>query len=365
MSIEQECLDKRTEPNKIIEIATIAVTSIDKIVESALKDLPIAKLYQIVRIGANIAYGLNNLQSGKLKKFFQKIIVKLLKIFNIYFFILKVKITAAKKYTEIKNNEKKKDHLEKIFKLDMNSVDNELDEFYELNTSNNKKSLFSKVTADIVIEKFTASIKNLETVINITLGHLTLLLSINKYVDDLNIEETEEFKKMNSPIRSDKCENMNFELIFQTLTLRIMSLKNQLENNKVIVDELKKKYEENQQLFKEMGCKADEVIFEAEYMGVTYPICKKINTTIDDKIDNNEIKKVLTESQDILPTSKTSTPSTSKTSTPSTSKTSTPSTTPAPKKKNMLTGLFNKLTSTKSKYFKYKEQYLEIKKNII
>jgi len=149
----QECTIKKPVSSLLAKTLAIAVGEIDKLIISTTRDLPIAKLYQLVKVGATIAYGLNNLKSGKLKTLLQTVIIKLLKIFNIYFFILKTKILASTKYTNTRE-EKKKNILEKIYKLDMMDVDNLLDEFYELNTNNPPKSFFSQLNPDTVILKF-------------------------------------------------------------------------------------------------------------------------------------------------------------------------------------------------------------------
>ena len=86
---EQECGIKKYEEGPRLKLAKQIATQVDTLITTGAKDLPIAKLYQVVKIGVTIANGLHNYKSEKLKKMMQVVIVRLLKIFNVYFFILK------------------------------------------------------------------------------------------------------------------------------------------------------------------------------------------------------------------------------------------------------------------------------------
>jgi hypothetical protein len=305
----QNCTITRPVNNKLANTLKIAVKEIDTLITSATKDLPIAKLYQLVKVGATIAYGLNNLKSGKLKTLLQTVIIKLLKIFNIYFFILKTKIIAATKYSST-SEEKKKNILGKIYKLDMTDVDNALDEFYELNNDNPPKSFFSKVNPDSIILKFESITEKLSSVINDALTRLSVLLIIsNKYVTNLNFEDSEQFEIMNSPITSSNCNNMDFEKIFSEIVAKAKNLQSELLTNTKFLEDLTKeteltqKYLNRKSLEEELGCRPDQIVTFAPGFP---PYCRDKSTEIKEAVDENNfdptnLDEVLAKSGNALP----------------------------------------------------------------
>jgi hypothetical protein len=329
----QNCTITRPVNNKLANTLKIAVKEIDTLITSATKDLPIAKLYQLVKVGATIAYGLNNLKSGKLKTLLQTVIIKLLKIFNIYFFILKTKLIAATKYSST-SEEKKKNILEKIYKLDMTDVDNALDEFYELNNDNPPKSFFSKVTVDPIILKFEAITEKLSSVINDALTRLLLLLvTANKHQIELKFEDTEQFEAMNSPIISADCNNMDFGTIFKELGEKANTLQSELKTGSRIIEELSKekqltkKYLNEKSLHEELGCKPNQIVVPTGpgFMGCADKSATVVKTPDVSIFDPESIDQLLKTSGNVSST----------------------------------------LVATKTKYLKYKEKYLKIKKCII
>jgi len=333
MTSVQECIIKKQPKNKLVETLKTTVTGLDTIITSAAKDLPIAKLYQLVKITATIAYGLNNIKSGKLKMLLQTVIIKLLKIFNIYFFILRTKITAIDKYTTTSDKKKKK-ILEQIYKLDMTYVDDVLEEFYELNNDNPPKSFFSKVTVDPIILKFEAITEKLSSVINDALTRLLLLLvTANKHQIELKFEDTEQFEAMNSPIISADCNNMDFGTIFKELGEKANTLQSELKTGSRIIEELSKekqltkKYLNEKSLHEELGCKPNQIVVPTGpgFMGCADKSATVVKTPDVSIFDPESIDQLLKTSGNVSST----------------------------------------LVATKTKYLKYKEKYLKIKKCII
>lgn len=347
MSTDQECLPQKLEDGKLKKTAIKIATQLDTIITSSAKDLPIAKLYQVVKIGVTIANGLNNYRSDKLKQMMQVIIVKLLKIFNVYFFILRVKILAAKAQAEYGNDPKRKKHLQNIYKLDMREVDNVLNEFNELNDTNPPSSFFSKTDPDNISRKFSETTERLTRVVNDSLNHLTTLLGVTKYVSGLKYEESDEFDAMNSPIKSEHCGNMDFVQIFEHLSEKIAVLNKELFENKTLAEEFLNEKKRDEKLSNDLCASNEKLVYMDPWgTGTGVPTCVKKN------------QQDMATSQ---PAKFTPAPSNSSNSTPSSSPNSTPST--PPPKKTFYESIFGSKSKSKSKYLKYKQKYLEITNN--
>jgi hypothetical protein len=368
--MSDECnLKIKTNEEKFKQGIKTAIGELDKVIQKTTKDLPIAKLYQVVRIGAQVAYGLHSLKSGKLKTLLQGTIIKLLKIFNIYFFILRAKIQATLIHTG--TNDRKNKHLEKIYKLDLIAIDIVLDEFYDMSTSDKPiTSFFSKANPDATVEKFSAVTDKLEKEINIALGRLTLLLTANtKYSIDLNLAETEEFEILNSPIKSEDCNDMDFETIFTEIVTKIKKLQDDLDHNTKLIEQFKidnkREKKKEEVIVGETSCPPGEKPMLTDTWGAPIYICGKIPTK---QVDLADIDRTINTSGNAAPVPSSNTISGNSTPMPSsntsTSKDITPvpvsTPTPPPAKKGFF-GFFSR-NSKKSKYLKYKQKYL-IEKN--
>lgn len=290
----QRCSNRKEKQDekhkKLNNFLKSTATTFDNVIRSAAKDLPIAKLYQIVQIGATIALKLNDLANSKLKVLLQTIIVKFLKIFNVYFFIMRAKIIAAKKSSESHNqtyttaSQNTIDYTD-IYELDMTDVDNAIDDLNELNYHNPPSSFFSKTDVDSTILKFDTAVDKLSMVIHQALSRLTVLLEIgddgiNGYNDIKNtLRQTEEFKSMNSPIVSDDCSNMDFEIIFTDIIDKIKKLQNELIIHKNKITGLKKQITSLQNMATDLGCiEGQRVVISPGFL----PSCAAIQT---DKFD--------------------------------------------------------------------------------
>ncbi len=353
---EQECGIKKYEEGPRLKLAKQIATQVDTLITTGAKDLPIAKLYQVVKIGVTIANGLHNYKSEKLKKMMQVVIVRLLKIFNVYFFILKVKILAAKKQSQYNNDPKRKKHLQKIYKLDMKEIDNVLTEFNNLNNSNPPSSFFSKVNPDDISRKFSDITERLTRVVNDSLNHLTTLLGVTRYVSDLNYEDTVEFDAMNSPIISENCGEMDFAKIFEDLSSKIETLQQELSTNQTLAEEFLNEKKRDEHISKHMGCTSNEELVYVDTWGAPVPMCvkKKEQTIETPSITTPTTSQIQTTS----PTTTTQTitqPITQPTTSPTTQTTTKP-------KRSFLSSIFG-TSKSKSKYLKYKQKYLDIKNN--
>jgi hypothetical protein len=238
---------------------------------------------------------------------------------------LRTKITAIDKYTA-SSDKKKKKILEKIYKLDMTYVDDVLEEFYDLNNDNPPKSFFSKVTVDPIILKFEAITDKLSSVINDVLTRLLLLLvTANKHQIEINFEDSEQFEAMNSPIISADCNNMDFGTIFKELGEKANTLQSELKANTRIIEELSKekqltkKYLNEKSLHEELGCKPNQIVVPTGpgFMGCADKSITVTKTPDVSIFDPESIDQLLKTSGNI--------------------------------------------SSSKIKYLKYKEKYLEIK----
>jgi hypothetical protein len=199
-----------------------AISTVDQVITGAAKDLPIAKLYQILKVGATIAVTANNVANAALSKALRPVIIKLIKIFNTYLYILRAIIIATK------------DDKPQIYNLDMTEIEEAMDDFNEVMVENPPANLLTRLAnLNGIVKKYEDVVDKLSLA---TVQGLSLLTS-TLYVDDTlsgikyKLKESDEFKAMYSPLSSDNCGDFDIAIIFQGIRLKITALQAELENN--------------------------------------------------------------------------------------------------------------------------------------
>jgi hypothetical protein len=176
--------------------------------------------------------------------------VKLIKIFNIYLYILKAIVVAA-----VRNEPA-------IYNLDMTDLEDAMDEFIDVMHRQSPKSLFTRfANQDVIVKTYEDAVDKLSLRMVQGLTLLTTTLDLDDRFSGIkyDLKQTAEFRAIFEPLSADDCGNLDLTDIFTKVQEKIKTLQRDLVLNKKKIVAFQREQHVRESLAKQI-CKDGETL---------------------------------------------------------------------------------------------------------
>jgi hypothetical protein len=239
----------------------------------------IVKVADLVKNAAHFFYTYIGEHRSILKKKFNSYFISLSASLNKYFYVLRAKIEAATIYRDLLNNHQES-RIDKvlinIYMLDITIIENKLDDLINVFS---RFDINSKITSNDIpgtLETYRNAIETISLSIEsaFTLLHANLVFN-NELINQLKqkLHESTEFVLLNSKLKADDCDNIDFPLMFdvilktsEQLQFIFDTVSNSVDskiksNNEITQEEFEKiKEKKDAEVKKELGCTDNQTV---------------------------------------------------------------------------------------------------------
>ena len=256
-----------------------AITLFQSVVGKLVSVLPIfdklVKVAELVDKTVHIIQTASGEKKKELNKKFNSIFIGLSASFNKYFYVLRAKIEAAIIYRDLVSRRANLSSydvkvLTNIYMLDITIIANKLDDLINVFTLLNVNNRLTSVNIETTLEEYKKAIDTLSSSIETAFTLLYANLDVdNTLITQLKqkLHTSTEFFLLNSQLRADDCNNIDFPLTFQIMlktseqlqfvfdTIDSSIQEKETINNQITQEEFEKIKEKNEvDVKKFLGC---------------------------------------------------------------------------------------------------------------